>query len=101
MAQRMAVESAAEAAACLKFLQAELGWADFRAEFFADAEAAGNFAKLEEFLARTGHGLRLLQRLDEMEKCLFCGFEGNAKALRLHSAECEEHPLWPGPAVIT
>ena len=57
--------STAEAAACIKFLQSELGWNDFRSEGFIGQEAVSastqNCQRLAAFLKDRGnHGVRFL-----------------------------------------
>lgn len=64
-------EAKAETSACLKFLECELGWEDFRAEMLyaskpeARSTSERNTEKLLAFLKEKGHGLRFLAKYDE------------------------------------
>jgi hypothetical protein len=71
-------EARAEVAACLSFLNTELDWSYFRSEFLFDKNSAhtnsstNNASKLREFLAKTGHGSHLAQRLAALERVVEC-----------------------------
>lgn len=66
-------ESQAETAAALKFLECELGWEYFRAEFLChdDEKQATNSMQnaqaLKNYLSETGHGIRLLKELSVLK----------------------------------
>jgi hypothetical protein len=72
--QKALEESQAETAACLAFLEHELGWEYFRAEMlYSDDEAKLNCSeenarKLKNYLAKKGHGIALLRELHELRK---------------------------------
>lgn len=67
-------EAKAEVAACLEFLDTELGWEYFREEmlYFDNEEQRSasmrNAQKLKNFLAEKGHGIRLLRELRELRE---------------------------------
>ena len=65
---REGLEAAAETAAMIRFLETELAWEDFRGEMLGSSESEKNAAKIMAFLKVTGHGLRLLERLEELEQ---------------------------------
>lgn len=72
--QRALEESKAETAACLQFLETEMGWEYFREEqLYFDNEkkrnASGENARtLKNYLAEKGHGISLLRELHELRK---------------------------------
>lgn len=72
--QQALQESQAETAACIQFLEVELGWEYFREEMlYPDDEkkqslSAENARKLKNFLAEKGHGIALLRELYELRQ---------------------------------
>jgi hypothetical protein len=65
-------EVAAEVAACIAFLQAQLGWEVFWEEGFcgeeAKSEAKQNVQALRKFLDEKGHGKAVSLRIAELER---------------------------------
>lgn len=74
--RRDLLESRAETAACLRFLSTELSWENFRADtlYFKEADterrnaSESNALRLKEYLQQRGHGIKLLARLEELER---------------------------------
>ena len=81
-------EAKAEVAACLEFLETEMGWEYFRAETLnhnGQQFSRENARKLKNFLAEKGHGIGVLKRLTAAEQRL-----KDAEEWLTHAPQCRE-----------